>query len=146
MTITGQSSLDKSVIDQMIKDAEAHADEDRKQRELAEARNVAENAAYTAEKQVADLGDQLADDEKADIESQIAAIRESLDSADADDLNAKTEALQTKFHSISERIYQAAAAEGAQNGADGAASPNGATADADAEEVVDAEVVDEERS
>jgi len=129
----------------MIKDAESHADEDRKQRELAEARNVAENAAYTAEKQLSELGDQISEDEKSGIESQITAIRESLDSADAADLTAKTEALQTTFHSISERIYQAAAAEGAQNGTDGAGSANGAAAEAE-EEVVDAEVVDEERS
>ena len=120
--IKGGSGLDDSEVEQMIKDAESHADEDRKQRELAEARNVAENAAYTAEKQLTELGDQISDDEKSGIESQITAIRESLDSADAADLNAKTEALQTTFHSISERIYQAAAAEGGANGADGAAS------------------------
>ena len=118
--IKGGSGLDDSEVEQMIKDAESHADEDKKQRELAEARNVAENAAYTAEKQVSELGDQITDDEKSGIESQIAAIRESLDSGDAADLNAKTEALQTTFHSISERIYQAAATEGAANGADGA--------------------------
>src|SRR5688572_1542425 len=143
--IKGGSGLDDTEVEQMIKDAEAHADEDKKQRELAEARNVAENAAYTAEKQIADLGDQISDEEKTGIESQIAAIRESLDSADAADLNAKTEALQSTFHSISERIYQAAAAEGAQDGAEGAASTNGASAEAE-DEVVDAEVVDEERS
>ena len=142
--IKGGSGLDDSEVEQMIKDAESHADEDKKQRELAEARNVAENAAYTAEKQVSELGDQITDDEKSGIESQIAAIRESLDSADAADLTAKTEALQTTFHSISERIYQAAATDGAANGADGA-STNGASAEAE-EEVVDAEVVDEERS
>ena len=142
--IKGGSGLDDSEVEQMIKDAESHADEDKKQRELAEARNVAENAAYTAEKQVSELGDQITEDEKSGIESQIAAIRESLDSADAADLTAKTEALQTTFHSISERIYQAAATDGAANGADGA-STNGASAEAE-EEVVDAEVVDEERS
>ncbi|MDQ3759651.1 MAG: molecular chaperone DnaK [Actinomycetota bacterium] len=149
--IKGGSGLDESEVEQMIKDAEAHADEDRKQRELAEARNVAENAAYTAEKQLGELGDQISDEEKANIESQVSAIRESLDSADAAELNAKTEALQSTFHGISERIYQAAATEGGAPGADGAASANGASSEGDAEEeeeeeVVDAEVVDEERS
>ncbi len=144
--IKGGSGLDDSEVEQMIKDAESHADDDRKQRELAEARNVAENAAYTSEKQISELGDQITDDEKTGIESQIAAIRESLDSADAADLTAKTEALQTTFHGISERIYQSAAAEGAADGTEGAAT-NGASAEAEAEEeVVDAEVVDEERS
>jgi molecular chaperone DnaK len=142
--IKGGSGLEDSEVEQMIKDAEAHADDDRKQRELAEARNIAENAAYTAEKQLTELGDQISDDEKTTIESQIAAIRESLDSADAADLNGKTEALQTTFHGISERIYQSAAAESVQDGTDGT-STNGASAEAE-EEVVDAEVVDEERS
>ena len=142
--IKGGSGLDDSEVEQMIKDAESHADEDLKQRELAEARNVAENAAYMAEKQLTELGDQISDEERSTIESQITAIRESLDSGDAADLSAKTEALQTTFHGISERIYQSAAAESAQNGADGAAA-NGSEAEAE-EEVVDAEVVDEERA
>ena len=144
--IKGGSGLDDSEVEQMIKDAEAHADEDRKQRELAEARNVAENAAYTAEKQLTELGDQVSDDEKSEIEGQIKAIRESLDSGDAEELKAKTDALQGSFHQISERIYQAAAAESQAAGAEGG-SPNGASAEADAEdEVVDAEVVEEDRS
>jgi len=143
--IKGGSGLDDSEVEQMIKDAESHADEDLKQRELAEARNVAENAAYMAEKQLTELGDQISDEERSTIESQITAIRESLDSGDAADLTAKTEALQTTFHGISERIYQSAAAQGAPNGADGAASANGSEAEAE-EEVVDAEVVDEERA
>ncbi len=144
--IKGGSGLDDTEVEQMIKDAEAHADDDRKQRELAEARNVAENAAYTAEKQLGELGDQISDEERSDIESQVAAIRESLDSADAADLNAKTEALQETFHGISERIYQAAATQGAANSdGDGAGGSNGASAETE-EEVVDAEVVDEERT
>jgi len=143
--IKGGSGLDDSEVEQMIKDAESHADEDLKQRELAEARNVAENAAYMAEKQLTELGDQISDEERSTIESQITAIRESLDSGDAADLSAKTEALQSTFHGISERIYQSAAAQGAPNGADGAASANGSEAEAE-EEVVDAEVVDEERA
>jgi len=148
--IKGGSGLEDSEVEQMIKDAEAHADDDRQQRELAEARNVAENAAYQAEKQLTELGDQIDESEKTEIESQITAIREVLDSADAADLAAKTEALQGSFHKISERIYQAAAAEGATAGADGpdGGSANGASAQADEveEEVVDAEVVDEDRA
>ena len=139
--IKGGSGLDESEVEQMIKDAEAHADEDRKQRELAEARNVGENAAYSAEKQLGELGDQVAEGAKAEIEGQIKELRESLDSDDAEQIKAKTDALQAAFHKVSEQIYQSASEQQAAAG-DGAGA-NGAAAE---EEVVDAEVVDDERS
>jgi molecular chaperone DnaK len=139
--IKGGSGLDESEVDQMIKDAEAHADEDRKQRELAEARNVGENAAYTAEKQLGELGDQVPADAKSEIEAAIKELRDSLDSDDAAQIKAKTDALQAAFHKVSEQIYQAASEQAAT---DGTGATNGAPADE--EEVVDAEVVDDERS
>ena len=141
--IKAGSGLDESEVEQMIKDAESHAEEDRKQRELAEARNVGENAAYSAEKQLGELGDQVPAEAKSEIEEQVKAVRESLTSADADEIKAKTEALQAAFHRVSEQIYQSAAE--AQGDAAGAQSSNGAGGEAD-EEVVDAEVVDDERS
>jgi len=143
--IKGGSGLDQAEVEQMVKDAEAHAEEDRRQRELAEARNVAENAAYQAEKQVAELGDQLSGDDKQEIEKAIAEVKAVLDSSDVNEIKAKTDAMQAAFHKVSEQIYQQAAAQQAQSG-DGAgteASGNGAGAE---EEVVDAEVVDDERS
>src|SRR5213595_1143371 len=73
--IKGGSGLDQSEVEQMVKDAESHAEEDRQQREVAEARNVAENAAYQADKQVAELGDQLSDDDKQEIEKAIADVK-----------------------------------------------------------------------
>src|SRR6187399_1067805 len=73
--IKGGSGLDQTEVEQMVKDAEAHAEEDRRQRELAEARNVAENAAYQAEKQVTELGDQLSGDDKQEIEEAIADVK-----------------------------------------------------------------------
>jgi molecular chaperone DnaK len=140
--IKGGSGLDESEVDQMIKDAEAHAEDDRKARELAEARNVAENSAYQAEKQVAEMDEQIDDASKQEINQAIAAVRSVLESDDAEEIKAKTDALQTAFHKVSEQIYQAASASQEADGA-GAASGNGA---GDAEdEVVDAEVVDEER-
>jgi molecular chaperone DnaK len=143
--IKGGSGLDQAEVEQMVKDAEAHAEEDRRQRELAEARNVAENAAYQAEKQVAELGDQLSGDDKQEVEKAIAEVKAVLDSSDVNEIKAKTDAMQAAFHKVSEQIYQQAAAQQAQSG-DGAgaeASGNGAGAE---EEVVDAEVVDDERS
>ncbi len=139
--IKSGSGLEESEVEQMIKDAEAHADEDRARRELAEARNVGENAAYSAEKQLGELGDQVDEGAKAEIEGQIKELRESLDSDDAEQIKAKTDALQAAFHKVSEQIYQSASEQQAAAG-DGAGA-NGAAAE---EEVVDAEVVDDERS
>ena len=140
--IKGGSGLDESEVENMIKDAEAHAEEDRSQRELAEARNVAENAAYAAEKQLGELGDQVDEASRTEIEAAVKEVRDSLASDDADAIKAKTDALQAAFHKVSDQIYQAAAEQQAAAGADGAAT-NGAGAE---EEVVDAEVVDDERS
>jgi molecular chaperone DnaK len=129
----------------MVSDAEAHADEDRRQRELAEARNVGENAAYQAEKQLEEMGDKVDSAAKEEITKAIADVRESLTSENADEIKAKTDALQAAFHKVSEQIYQSAAEQqGAGAGAsDGASSNGGGEAE---EEVVDAEVVDEDRS
>jgi molecular chaperone DnaK len=140
--IKGGSGLDESEVEQMVKDAESHADEDRRQRELAEVRNTAENAAYQAEKQLGELGDQIDADAKTEIEAAIKEVRDSLSSDDAEEIKAKTDALQQAFHKVSEQIYQATQEQAA-------ASDDGAGADgagADEEEVVDAEVVDDERS
>jgi len=145
--IKGGSGLSEQEVEQMVSDAEAHADEDRRQRELAEARNVAENAAYQAEKQLAEMGDQVDSSAKEEIERAIADVKGVLESDDAEEIKAKTDALQAAFHKVSEQIYQAAAeqqAAGQPAGADGT-STDGASAEAD-EEVVDAEVVDEDRS
>jgi molecular chaperone DnaK len=136
--IKGGSGLDETEVEQMIKDAEEHADEDRQQRELAEARNVGENAAYQAEKQLEELGDKVDEGSKSEIEAAIKDLREGLDSDDAETIKAKTDSLQEAFHKVSEQVYQAAQ-EQAPSG-DGA-SGNGASSE---EEVVDAEVVDDE--
>jgi molecular chaperone DnaK len=140
--IKGGSGLSEQEVEAMIKDAESHAEEDRKQRELAEARNLAENAAYQAEKQLDEMGDQLDDSTKSEIRSAIDEVKGSLESDNAEEIKAKTDALQAAFHKASEQIYQAAseqqAASGDGTGADGAGEPE--------EEVVDAEVVDDERS
>src|ERR1700740_2392585 len=126
----------------MVPDAETHADEDRRARELAEARNNGENAAYQAEKQLSELGDQVDADSKQPIEAAIKDVRESLESEDPSAINAKTEALQTAFHAVSEAMYQRAQEQAASAG--NGASSDGATSDD--EDVVDAEVVDEPKA
>jgi molecular chaperone DnaK len=137
--IKGGSGLDETEVEQMIKDAEEHADEDRHQRELAEARNVGENAAYQAEKQLEELADKVDESSKSEIEAAIKEVRESLESEDVEGIKAKTDALQGAFHKVSEQVYQQASEQ--QAASDDGASGNGAGAE---EEVVDAEVVDDD--
>ncbi len=137
--IKSGSGLSDEEIKSMVDDAESHADEDRRQRELAEARNVAENAAYNSEKQLSELGDKVDEAARAEIEAAIKEVRESLESDDVEAIQSKTDALQAAFHKVSEKVYEAAQAEAAEG-----AGPEGSPADE--EEVIDAEVVDEEEA
>ncbi len=139
--IRSGSGLSDDEIKRMVSDAESHAEEDRRLRELAEARNNGENAAYQAERQLKELGEAVDSSSKEQIEAAIKDVRESLTSEDAAEIQAKTNALNEAFHKVSEAMYQRAQ-EQASTGAptDGASeSTNGAGA----EDVVDAEVVDE---
>src|SRR4051794_22245754 len=140
--IQSGSGLSEEEIQSMVSDAESHAEEDKKQRELAEARNLAENAAYQSEKQLADLGDKVEAGDKEAIEAAIKEVREALTSDSVEEINSKTEALTAAFTKVSEQLYAAAQAEQAQQqSADGGSAEGGDSADE--EEVVDAEVVDE---
>jgi molecular chaperone DnaK len=139
--IKSGSGLSDEEIQSMVSDAESHAEEDRKQRELAESRNIAENAAYQSEKQVEELGDKIEAENKEEIEAAIKDVREALDSDSAEEINAKTEALTAAMTKVSEQIYAAAQEEAAAASGDGA-SAEGESSE-DEEEVVDAEVVDE---
>ncbi len=142
--IKSGSGLSDNEVEQMVKDAEAHADDDRRLRELVEARNNGENAAYQAEKQVEELGDSVDAASKEEIKKAIEDLRGSLESEDADEIKAKTDALQTAFHAVSEQMYAAAAQQQqAESAGNGGAADGAADASADDEEVVDAEVVDE---
>jgi molecular chaperone DnaK len=144
--IKAGSGLDDAEVERMVKDAEAHAEDDRRQREVVETRNAAENAAYQAERQVAEMGDSLDSSSKEEIEAAIKDVRDNLESDDVNLLRQKTDALQAAFHKVSEQMYAAAAQQ--QQAANGAPT-DGASTDgsADEEEVVDAEVVEgEEKS
>ncbi|HEX8067790.1 MAG TPA: molecular chaperone DnaK, partial [Thermoleophilaceae bacterium] len=141
--IKAGSGLSEDEVERMVKDAEAHADDDRRQRELVEARNNAENAAYQAERQLGELGDAVDDASKESIEAAIKDVRDNLESDDVSLLRQKTEALQEAFHKVSEQMYAAAAEAQAASaaGGNGAGAEDGAAPD---DEVVDAEVVDGE--
>ncbi len=138
--IKSGSGLSEEEVEQMVADAESHAEEDRKQRELAETRNLAEQVAYQSEKQLEELGDKVDSSNKEEIEAAIKEVRESLTSENVEEIKAKTEALSAAFQKVSEQIYAAAQEQAAASG-DGA-SADGDSSD-DEEEVVDAEVVDE---
>jgi len=145
--IRAAGGLSDDEIKRMVTDAESNAEADRGARELAEARNQGENAAYQSERQLKDLAEQVDESSKTEIEAAIKEVRESLTSEDAAAITAKTDALQSAFHKVSEAMY-ARAQEAQQSedpgdgSANGAASGNGAAAE---EDVVDAEVVDEGR-
>ena len=140
--IKSGSGLAEDEVERMVKDAESHAEEDRRLREVVEARNTAENAAYQAERQVNEMGDSLDSSAKEEIEAAIKDVRDNLESDDVALLKQKTDALQAAFHKVSEQMY-AAAQQQAAAGGNGAASDGQATdSAADEEEVVDAEVVD----
>ena len=137
--IKAGSGLSETEIEDMISDAETHADDDRRQRELAEARNVAENTAYSSEKQLDELGDQVADDDRELITAAIKDVREAVEGEDVEAINQKAEALQSAFHKVSEKVYQAAQATQAEGSVNGDGTPSD-----DEEEVIEAEVVDED--
>ncbi len=135
MTITGQSSLDKDVIDQMVRDAESHADEDRLRKEQAEVRNTADNLVYQTEKLLADQADQLTEDETTSVTEKLESLKKALGGDDTDAVKDATEALMSASQEFGQRLYEAAQAEQAAGATD-----SGDVADDD---VVDAEIVDE---
>ena len=135
MTITGQSSLDKDAIDQMIKDAESHAEDDRRRKEEVEVRNTADTLVYQTEKVLSEQGDKLEEADKADAVSAIADLKEKLAGEDLEAIKAGTETLMTASQALSQKLYEASAQ------ADGGAQSAGGEVNDD--EVVDAEIVDE---
>jgi molecular chaperone DnaK len=140
--IKAGSGLSDAEIKNMVQDAESHAEDDRQARELAEARNNGENAAYQADRQLKDLGDSVDAESKEKIEAAVKDVREVLAGDDADAIRSRTEALNAAFHAVSEAIYERAAATNGDASANGAATDDG-SASAEDDDVVDAEVVDE---
>jgi molecular chaperone DnaK len=136
--IKSGSGLSDEEIQGMVSDAESHAEEDRVQRELAETRNLAENAAYQAEKALEEAGDKVDDASKEDARAAVKEVRDSLESGSKEELDSKLETLNSAMTKVSEQIYAAASAESAESG------PSEDGSAADEEEVVDAEVVDED--
>src|SRR4051812_2363483 len=139
--IQGGSGLSDDEVQGMVKDAEAHADEDRRMKDLAEARNEAEGYAFSVEKSLKENEERLDDATRTDIRSKIDAVKGSLESEDATEIRAKLEALQEASYELGKLVYEQARTQ-AGDAPSGAAGDDGTAAEGD-EEIVDAEVVDE---
>jgi len=136
MTITGGTSLEKEDIERMVADAEAHAEEDKARREAAEKRNAAESTAYSVDKLLKDNGDKLPEEVKTEVQADVDELKKALEGENnEDEVNAAYEKLQASQGKIGEALYSQAP--------DGAADGTGEPA-AEDEDIVDAEVVDEE--
>ncbi|MED6304090.1 MAG: molecular chaperone DnaK [Actinomycetota bacterium] len=138
ITISGQSNLTDDDIDKMVKDAESHAEEDRQRREAAEARNNADSLVYQVEKMLNDQAEQVASEDKEEVERVLTTLKEALEdeNEDLEAIRSATEALTSASQSLSQKLYEASA----QSAGDATAS------DTDTgEDVVDAEIIDEDQ-
>ncbi|MEN6357693.1 MAG: molecular chaperone DnaK [Armatimonadota bacterium] len=140
ITISGSTRLSKDDIDKMMRDAEGNAEEDRKLRDAAEAKNKAEQLLYSTEKTLKDLGDKVSSEDKLAIESALSELRSAVESNDAARINTASEALQQHAYKLSQMLYEQASK--AQEGTPEGQAPEGPAAEAPKEEdesVIDAE-------
>ena len=135
MTITGGTSLSKDDIDRMVKDAEAHAEQDKARREAADTRNAAESVAYSVDKLLKENGEKLPEDVKTEVQGDVDALKKALEGDDDDAVKSALEKLQASQTKLGEALYASAQAE---------ANADSASSSKDDEDVVDAEVIDED--
>jgi len=153
ISITGSSGLNKDEVDRMQREAESHAEEDRKAKEAIEIKNNADMLAYQSEKQLKELGDKISGDKKKLVEDAIAAVRDAINRNDTDAIKRAYDDLQSKFQDVSAELYKQASAQagprpGPQPGPQ--AQPGSGTEESAGKrngDVVDAEfeVVDEDK-
>src|SRR3954449_2637421 len=144
MTITGQSTLDKDVINQMVKDAEAHAEDDRKRREEAEVRNNADSLVYQTEKVLRDQGDKVSAEERAAVEGPLDDLKKALTGSDLEAIQSATEKLMAASQGFRQKLYEAAARDANAAGTSASGQSNTGATGANDDEIVDAEIVDED--
>ena len=135
MTITGGTSLSKDDIDRMVKDAEAHAEQDKARREAADTRNAAESVAYSVDKLLKENGEKLPEDVKTEVQGDVDELKKALEGDDDDAVKSALEKLQASQTKLGEALYASAQAE---------ANADSASSSKDDEDVVDAEVIDED--
>jgi molecular chaperone DnaK len=140
MTITSSSSLSKEKIEEMIRDAESHAEEDKRRREEAEVRNNADSLVYQTEKVLKDQGDKVTDEEKAAVEGPLGILKTAIAGNNVDDIKAATETLMGASQEFSQKLYETAARDSEAAGT----SASGAQGAPNDDDIVDAEIVDEQ--
>jgi molecular chaperone DnaK len=152
ITITGHSGLDDQEIDRMVKDADAHSDEDKKRREIIDAKNQADHLVYSLEKLLRENKDKISDEDAKNIQAEIDSTKKAIESEDIDQIKQAIEALSQASHKLSETMYQQATQQQAQQAPEAQEAPQdtsgagGQQADAEDEaEIIDAEVVDEDK-
>jgi molecular chaperone DnaK len=146
--ITASSGLSKDEVDKMMREAESHAEDDRKRKEEIETRNHADQAAYAAEKMLRDSGDKLAASDKAPIESAIEDLKKAIEKNDIAEMKRTMEALNSAQHRAAEAMYKNASAAGAAAGGGqpaGGGAQESSAGTASTADVIDAEVVEEEK-
>jgi molecular chaperone DnaK len=143
ITITASSGLSKDEVDRMMREAESHADEDRRRKEEIETRNQADQAAYAAERMIKDAGDKLPAADRQPIETAIEELKKAIEKNDIAEMKQRLEALNTAQHKAAEAMYRSANAGATAGQAAGSAgAPGGGR---DTSDVIDAEVVEEEK-
>jgi molecular chaperone DnaK len=148
--IESSSGLSEDEINKMVKEAETHAEEDKRARETAETRNEADNLIYSTEKSLSDFGDKISEEERSEITDGIQALRSALEDGDLAEIKGKMEELKQASHKLAEEVYKNAqgeqqdAAGGAEQADSGGGSQESAESDSDNVEDVDYEVVDED--
>jgi molecular chaperone DnaK len=149
ITITASSGLSKDEIEKMRKEAEAHAEDDRKQREQVELRNEADNAVYRSEKMLKDNAGKISGADKSKIETAVNEVKEALKGSDADAIRSANEKLNEAWQAVSAELYKAASekARGGQGQPGAGPTPEGDSKGAKKDEgpIIDAEVVDEKK-
>ncbi|MHB9026674.1 MAG: molecular chaperone DnaK [Armatimonadota bacterium] len=144
ITITGSGTLDKSEVEKMVRDAEAHAEEDKQVKELAEARNAGDSLAYQVEKQITELGEKISADDKVTLEQGVKEVRDAIATEDVARIRTATQNLNNSMMQASQKIYESATAAGAQPGGEGQAGPGGQAEQPGGEDVIDAEYKESE--
>jgi molecular chaperone DnaK len=142
ITITGQSSLSKDQIDQMVRDAESHAEEDRRRKEEADARNRADTLVYSTEKLLAEQGDKVGADDRAAVDAALVSLKNALNGNDPETINNAAEELSVATQKLSQSLYEQASQNEAAAGAAAEGAPGAAPSDDD---VVDAEIIEDDK-
>ncbi|MDI3462212.1 MAG: Chaperone protein DnaK [Nitrospira sp.] len=135
--ITASSGLSKDEVENLVRDAQSHTEDDKKRRKLAEAKNQADNLVYQTEKNITEYGDKVSDEEKTKIQDAVAAVKKALEGTDAEAIESATQSLMTASHKLAEEMYKkTAASPGSQPGASSSGNTGETKTD---EKVVDAE-------